>query len=93
MLLHSDCGARVAEDRVRRVRLYYDNVVVVYIVRGTVSASTIIMRELRILKRLLCALKVTVETGWLPSAENVFGYSPSTPMGPRGYPCSILDRR
>ena len=71
LLLESECGARVAGEHVQRIRFFCDNQAVVYIVRAMVSASKVLMKELRILERLLRALKVTVDIKWLPSGENV----------------------
>lgn len=45
---------------------------VVYIVRVMVRASKVVMKELRVLERLLKVLKVSVETSWLPSGENFY---------------------
>lgn len=61
----------MAEEGVKRVILHCDNVAVVCIARGMVSASKVIMRELRVWERFLGTLKVSVETRWLPSAANV----------------------
>lgn len=42
---------------------------VVSIVRGMSSASRVVMKELRVLERLLRVLNVKVETRWLPSVS------------------------
>lgn len=75
MLLESQCGSRVADERVQHGRLQCDNMAVLYIVRGMVSSSKVFMKELRVLERLLRAMNVKVDTRRIPSTAKLHANS------------------
>lgn len=72
LFLESECGRGLGRENFSRVRLPCGNQALVYIVRGMVSASKVIMKELRVMERLLRTLNMKVETAWILSSVNVF---------------------
>lgn len=54
------------------VKLHIDNMSSRYVLARMVSKSWEIMREVRILQRLLARLGNTLDPKWLPSASNFF---------------------
>jgi Reverse transcriptase (RNA-dependent DNA polymerase) len=75
LLLMGNLGQRVKDAGATKLLLHCDNAAVVHITNAMVSASRPMMRELRLLKRLLDSMGVTIDSQWLPSVANRFADS------------------
>jgi hypothetical protein len=72
LVLGQRIGVDVSRNGVRRVKLFVDNLGAEHIIRKMSLRSRAIMREVRVLQRLLENLGITLDPHWLPSAENFF---------------------
>jgi hypothetical protein len=75
LLLMGNLGQRVKDAGATKLLLHCDNAAVVHITNAMVSASRPMMRELRLLKRLLDSMGITIDSQWLPSVANRFSDS------------------
>lgn len=71
-VLGGGLGVAVQRWNVKRLKLWVDNLGVKFIVQKMCSSSPEIMREVRVLERLLHSLGISIDPGWLPSAANFY---------------------
>lgn len=72
LVLGNGLGVDVKHEDVRRVRLWIDNLGAHFVIKKMSSKAPALMKELRILHRLLSRLGITLAPKWLPSAANYY---------------------
>lgn len=83
LVLGRGLGVEVQYGDVKRVRLYIDNQGAKCVIAKMTSKAPTLMRELRVLQRLLTRLGISLAPEWLPSAENYFADRLSRTWDPR----------
>ena len=72
LVLGRGLGVDVQHEDVRRVRLWIDNLGAKFVIQKMSSRSPALMKELRVLHRLVTKLGISLVPQWLPSAANFF---------------------
>jgi Reverse transcriptase (RNA-dependent DNA polymerase) len=75
LLLMGNLGQSIKDAGAAKLLLNCDNAAVVHIVNAMVTASRPVMRELRLLKRLLDSMGIIVDSQRLPAVANLFADS------------------
>lgn len=82
LVLGRELGVAAQKESVKRLRLYIDNLGAKFIIRRMTSRSKTIMREVRVLQRLLEKLGLSLDPHWPPSAQNYFADKQSRTWDP-----------